>query len=423
MESILLRNQIDSKLQEVLTAKFKLINAVSDTNNGEIYDFKNLENISESLKSQIVQSVKPIILLNTNKHLLTALFGFAVPAEHVIFRNYENTYIIDSIDANDHEIHSELIYLEEEATADEGQSMEHEVNISQPKKVEEQLSLEKVCSIINNHTYGLEFIKDETPVNLPEKQYKCFYYIIDHPSFIINPGYKEKSQQKASTNLICKIQLFASYNPNVKYLNIEITGNSNPGKLKWDSSSERGLFQDNLTVTLTPLEKQVMTLNQNKPENINSETQYSVTTGFSIGVNIKKEPEFPISFNYSSTKNYTIKDFVIINDANANAAKWIYQMGMTKDGVKGLIDKGFFYDDLYPLPILAKHNLQCGCQATWIVSDEKNFLQKAEIELGFSISYLDVYDRGKASRGQNHYFNKREGKYKTITVDFGTVEA
>ena len=423
MESILLRNQIDSKLQQLLTEKFNLITSVSELNKGEIYDLKNLDAISEPLKSQIIQSVNPVILLNTNTHLLTDLFGFAVPSEHVIFIKYENTYIIDSIDANASETHSELVVLDEDATDDVEQSKEHETNIAQPNKAEEQLSLNKIFSIINNHTHGIEFIKDETPVNLPEKQYKCYYYIIDHPNFVINPTYKENSQQTASTNLIFKIQLFASYNPNVKYLNIEITGNSNPGKLIWDSKSERGLFQDNLTVTLTPLHKQVMTLNQNKPENINSETQYSVTAGFSIGVNIKKEPEFPISFNYSSTKNYTIKDFVVINDANANAAKWIYQMGMTKDGVKGLIDTGFFTDELYPLPILAKHNLQCGCQATWIVTNDKNFADKAEIELGFSISYLDVYNRGRASRRQNHYFNKHEGQYKTLTVDFGTVEA
>lgn len=139
--------------------------------------------------------------------------------------------------------------------------------------------------------------------------------------------------QFPSVGVVYQLQLFASDNPNNKFLRITTFGAGfNPGSMAYDGKHGRGFWQDSMEIRMGPRGSLPSGFNllDHSPPNRNNETRISSSTSLSVSVKgSNKGGEAGATYSSSRTLSWAVSDLRILNRTDFERGLWVAEVAQT----------------------------------------------------------------------------------------------
>jgi len=362
---------------------------------------------------------KSLVLLNANEpELLSNALGFGLSAPCIIIKPYKNFYTVNALGVPREEaqaIGQRLKAQEKDwcPCEDEPAPDVCEQVLFQDRCAAEQACIiEDILSCDHMHLYG----SASAAPTLPLHQFTLIYLALDG-------DWNLTDRQRTINSVIMEISLFASYNPQYKYLRIRSMGaGCSPGTLAANDTYDRGYFQSGVNIHMQPKSNALKTLSTD-PKNINKQTTYTTSSSFSVGVDISKNPSFSPSYTVSETTSTQISDFNIYNNGAGIDASWDFKLSMTEKSIWDMFSHSFMRKaKVKELPSLAIRNLQPVTEAVWYGAN--NLDDTIGVELSWKIDHYRCDVIGDWQSYKTHYSHKwaTVGRF-PFYLDFGSVHA
>ena len=367
----------------------------------------------------------PIILLNAdNPQILTQTLGFGLAAPCLIIKPRQ---------ASSYEVYSlgkERIEISDVSTQDVSQDTGDE-NSAQTWQCDDTGNGDPLLFANQNVQTQAQMIKTilgaapldvvgATPT-LPLDQYRLLYVVLEHQ-------WNLTDTQQTTNSLIMEVSLFASYNPQYKYLRIRSMGagfNPASGKqMSSDDTYDRGYFQGAINMQMTPVSNRLTTLSTD-PKNINGQTSYTSGSTFTVGVDISKNPSFSPSYSVSESSTTVISDFNVYNNSSGISAMWDFKYSRIEKDIWEMFSQPFMKKaQVKTLPPLATRNLQPIADAVWYAPN--SLMDNVGIRLSWHTDHYRCWVEGNWSNYT--MYNHRKGmtvshNENTFWVSFGWVNA
>jgi hypothetical protein len=186
-------------------------------------------------------------------------------------------------------------------------------------------------------------------------------------------------QQRATIALGLFLELYASSNPENKFMRLTTIGSGfNPGALTWNDSLERGAYQDFLQIAMTPspIPSGFMLLDS-QPKTENDAATYTISSNLSVGLKAGGSSkgggsgEGSVSYSIGSSISTHLSAFKVMDHSDGAAATWNFEMslcGNPPTGIYNVANPGGIIDlfgTVWDPVDLAKSTLFPACQSIW----------------------------------------------------------
>lgn len=180
--------------------------------------------------------------------------------------------------------------------------------------------------------------------------------------------------QTATLALPLFAEIYASPNPANKFLRITAFGTGfSPGRMKWDNTGERGMYQDRMRTSFALVGAPAGTgLLMTAPKTQNGTATYTSSGSLTVGIKGGKEsPEPSGSATISASVSSTLSDFKVLEKSAGLVAEWAFDMqlcGSKSDGqydVNEPMSLVGWYGRVWEVPGLASSTLFPACMAAW----------------------------------------------------------
>lgn len=379
--------------------------------------YNNFETIYDEMIDYAIIMRIPIIFLNiTNSDHLSKKFGLGFKSKAIVVRPYADFDVFDTIDLQyETKVNPTIIYLKHKNPV----CVKPSDNLScfschnTPG-----VKARKIDNIINSKF--LVPIGSLEKSELPESQYKKIYLNI-----IRNEQISSDSNQKCYNETIIEINLFASFNPKTKYLQVRTLGNGiNPGVLTSNYYMERGWFQGDFNITMNLLSNQLSMIS-NQPRDAAYKDNYTAGANFVVGIDVNENPTFNSNFEVRSSDISELKGFKLDNKTNKNLANWYWVIDILN---KDLFDISYGGEKhLKELPSLAVSNLKPLTDTLWSVENTFEEVISMDIKLEETLLYASTRvhnDIDHLCLGQIKVIKQIYGHYnqQALNIDFSVIQ-
>lgn len=282
-----------------------------------------------------------------------------------------------------------------------GESGEH-IALTPTLHQDVELGVSEIRAHLHNFKTGQ--VAKSTPTNGYQ------YYYIDFSTMVYNFA----GDQNAELNLDFEAELVLESDHDAKYVFFRPVGSGHhPGDLKWNSSSKRGFYQESIKVKITPSSNDVA-IYAHAPSSPNSNSTYTSTTGWTIGVS-GTDPE--VSYSASEEVSTTLPDFKMSNQTSGEVASWTFEMSthwsnmfkhpfMEKCKVKGL-------------PTLAKSNLKPDFEVIYRTAD--TYTGYVSFDFDVDSTFRKIWRGGDIFNCKKYSTLNAQSRFKSIIIDFQDV--
>jgi len=365
----------------------------------------NNEEVDEKLGiSGILNRGYPLVMTDVNSpETLAELVGIGVSGQVIVLKPYDDFLVMHVLGK---EGPQEMACSNGWSAVDDGQAFE-KLNVhQQADMVEAILRSEIIHATHDDRQKAFGALGNGLPLN----QYKLVYVVLESK-------WNLTDSQLTDNSVVMEVSLFASFNPQYKYLRIQSMGAGfSPGTLTSNSTYDRGYFQSSISIHIAPTAP-VLTVLSTEPKNINRQTTYIAGSSFSVGVDISKNPSFSPSYTVSQSQTVQISDFNVYNNSAGKTADWEFKMSAMEDDVWKMFSNPFLAKPkVKELPPLATRNLQTLTETVWYGPNTLNTIVPVEMSWKIDHYRLNVYDNWV-----KHYSHKWKTVGTTFYVDFGAV--
>jgi hypothetical protein len=218
------------------------------------------------------------------------------------------------------------------------------------------------------------------------KKYNPYYIPWEKQGWLL-PGQNlaKAPDQEASIDVAFHAEMYIAANLKNKVIRLTTLGNGfSVGTMRKNEWRERGVFQDECSLSYGPSAESPLRMGDNQPQNTNNVAKYSCTTGFEVAAKASAKQtekggegggELTGSYKVSNTVSTELNDFAVTNESTVNEAKWTWRLQQMGDGNASYT---YPYDGpsslitllrawVCPLPSLSRGRLFPACQAYWYV--------------------------------------------------------
>ena len=378
--------------------------------------------------NKVITSGSAAVLLNVqDAEALTKILGFGVCGQCVIIKPYGNYHVVNALGIDVKK--SSTCGIKDVTQNEEGKRcyeimdmhdfccQKDKVTVSSFQDISISEQADMIAAIVDTdyeQSYS-SVIQNISSGNLPLHQFKMIYLTLEASWDIAH-------KQITNNSVVMEIGLFASFNPQYKYLRIRSLGAGfNPGSLLANGTYDRGFFQSKVRIFMQP-QTSKLTVLSTEPKNVNGQTQYTSGSEFNVGVDISKNPGFNANYTISQSRTTQISDFNIYNNGAGITADWDFSLSMVE---KSMWDV-FYYPfarmaQVKELPALATRNLQPVTESVWFGSN--NLIDNIGIRLTWEVTHCKCWSTGNWAIHRLHYYNPWRSHTNLFHVDFSSVFA
>lgn len=233
--------------------------------------------------------------------------------------------------------------------------------------------------------------------------------------------------QKMLQHFDLEVELIAAISPKYKkYVRVTPKNTSyfKPGTMIWNNEFDRGYYQDNCALEFTYLNANGTTykLDNYAPLNTNPQTNYSHTTGFSIGADVGASPDGPssglsASYSESKTESTTVSDFVVNTTYSNKQAKFNFKMGKSWKDYEDICL--FCKPRVKALPYLATTQLTPRCEVVFTAPGD--FYGQKSIQLKSTQYGSNIWSNKDEWAAKWYYRSYGMSISSNFSVDFSKV--
>jgi hypothetical protein len=218
-----------------------------------------------------------------------------------------------------------------------------------------------------------------------------------------------------------------------KYCAIKQTGAGvGPGNMYKDDKWTRIFYQDDIEIKYGPHSRQAeLQIDKYAPQNENSVTTVSATTGFTISAGVSADgPSAGISYENSTTEQRNIQDFSIESETNSNEFYCRYYLTQRNSpGFMGIESIEYFkfpfshqpmlrWGVLKEIPRLGKSTFPIASECVW--KADLSFRRKVQYD--FEVAHRLTGVESFGVKVSDFFFRTQRISWKkTLEIDFGAV--
>jgi hypothetical protein len=239
------------------------------------------------------------------------------------------------------------------------------------------------------------------------------YFLLDFPAVQLT---LVSGRQSANLDLDFEAELALDAARGKKVLFVRPVGSGqHPGALYANGDGKRGYYQESIRVSVVPFggNEGNVALYDHQPASPNSNSTYTSSTGWTIGVS-GQDPQ--LSYSQSEQETTTLPDFSMVNDTSGQIAKWTFKMSRSWQDMVQI--KGFTCK-VRDVPNLAKSNLRPNFEALYRA--ESSYRGTVGFRLEVDTVFREVSRTHKVVVCDKHTTSKSYFRTKSLSVNFGAI--